>query len=149
MWPTPSLEIPNLGAMSFCFIKWFSRIISSMLCWWDLPVGVTDFPELAVSRKLASPTSCLNRCTPCLTVLTSTHLPPTLPACSDKCQWEEFFSTVKNWIMAHWTKYPHSLPFWLALNWSYGYLWVEGYVCWRGDTKWMRGTGFIQFSLLH
>ena len=27
-------------------------------------------------------------------------------------------------------------------NWSYGYLWVQGCIRWRGDTTWLRGTGF-------
>jgi hypothetical protein len=62
--------------VSFCFVKWFSRIISSALCWWDLSVGVTDLLDLAVAHKLVSPTSCLNCCTQCLTVITSTHLSP-------------------------------------------------------------------------
>jgi len=110
MWPTLYLETPSLRAVSFCFIKWFSWIFPSMLFWWDLYVGVTDLPDLAVAYKLASPTFRLNCCTQRLTVFTSTHLSP-----YTACMWRwmsmgGIFSPVKNWIMAHCSNRTSSQP---------------------------------------
>ena len=53
MWPTPSLEIPSLRALSFCLIWWFSQIIFSTHFWWESSVAVPGLPEPAVSHKFA------------------------------------------------------------------------------------------------
>ena len=120
MWSTLSLQICNLKAMSFCLIWWFSQIVSSKCSSWSLSVAVTGLPNFALLNKLASLiSSCLNCHTKRLTVLTSTNLSP-----HTACIWQwmgGIFSTFKNSIMALClTAYPHSLPFQLALNQSYG-----------------------------
>jgi len=101
MWPTLYLETPSLRAVSFCFIKWFSWIFPSTLFWWDLSVGVTDLPDLAVAHKLVSPTSCLNCCTQCLTVFTSTQLSPYTASMQRWMSMGGIFSPVENWITAN------------------------------------------------
>jgi hypothetical protein len=82
----------------------------STLYWWNLYVGVTDLPDLAVAHKLVSPTSCLNCCTQCLTVLTSTHYSPYTACMRWWMSMGGIFSPVKNWIMAHCLNHRSSRP---------------------------------------
>ena len=59
----------------------------------------------------------------------------------------EILSAARNWMTARCLNRICSQPsFRLALNRSYGQLWVQCYFWWKGDITWLRGASFMQLS---